>query len=71
MKKYGRELQFISLVKRDGSGTLPVKPDLLEAIQEERFKVICLSMSEKTFIAFNFNCYVVRLKPEEISPQSV
>jgi hypothetical protein len=70
MKKFARELIFISQINRDGSGTTPVKPDYLRAMLEnklmkdEPFKLKCLSMTEKTYIAFNFNAFVVKLKEE-------
>ena len=62
MEKLGKELQFISWIKRDGSGTKMVKKKLIELMQEDTFKVKCLSMTEKTFIASGFNSFVVRLK---------
>lgn len=70
MKKLAKELKFISQINRDGSGTTPVRPDYLKAMLEnslmkdEKFELHCLSLTEKTFIAFNFNAFVVQLKPE-------
>lgn len=62
MKKFGKELDFISQINRDGSGTSPISTSYLELMQEEKFKLRCLSMSEKTFIASYFNSFVVKLK---------
>lgn len=68
MKKKAHELEFISQIYRDGSGTSKVEESYLETMLEnplmkdEDFELHSLSMSEKTFIAFNFNAFVVRLK---------
>jgi hypothetical protein len=68
MKKKAHELEFISQIKRDGSGTTKVKKSYLKAMLEnplmkdEYFELHCLSLSEKTFIAFNFNAFVVSVK---------
>ena len=62
MEKLGKELEFISWIKRDGSGIKMVKKKLIELMQEDTFKVNCLSITEKTFIASGFNSFVVRLK---------
>ena len=60
MEKLGKELNFISWIKRDGSGTKMVKKGLIEIMQNESFKINCLSMTEKTFIASGFNSFVVK-----------
>jgi hypothetical protein len=68
MKKKAHELEFISQINRDGSGTTKVEPSYLKSMLEnklmkdEDFELHCLSLTEKTFIAFNFNAFVVRLK---------
>ena len=68
MKKKAHELVFISQIYRDGSGTKPVDSDYLEMMLESPickdsdFDVHTLSLSEQTFIAFNFNAFVVKLK---------
>ena len=61
MEKLGKELEFISRIKRDGSGTKRVKKKLIELMQGDRFKINRLSMTEKTFIASGFNSFVVRI----------
>ena len=69
MKKKAHELEFISQIKRDGSGTVKVPKGYLKAMLEnplmkdEKFKIHCLSMSEKTFLAIGFNSFVVKLRP--------
>lgn len=73
MRKLGKELEFISLVKRDGSGTIPVgtrwtkdtdhpRTDNVSYMDKDEFEVNALSMTHKTFIASGFNTWVVRLK---------
>lgn len=64
MKKFGRELEFISWINRDGSGTKPVSDSLVEILQEEKFKLHCLSLTQKTFIVHGMNSFVVKIKPE-------
>ena len=61
MEKLGKELEFISRIKRNGSGTKRVKKPLIELMQGDTFKINCLSMTEKTFIASGFNSFVVRI----------
>jgi len=73
MIKLGRELEFISFVKRDGSGTILVgtewspesaypKTDDVSYLDDETFTINKISLSEKTFIASGFNTWVVRIK---------
>ena len=73
MDKKGKELEFISFIRRDGSGTVMVgsewdknkdypKVDDMSHLDEELFELNCLSLSKKTFIASGFNSFVVRLK---------
>ena len=70
MKRKAHELEFISQIKRDGSGTEKVKENYLNEMLEnplmkdEYFKLHRLSLSENTFIAINFNAFVVKLKPK-------
>jgi hypothetical protein len=62
------ELEFISKINRDGSGTEPVDERYLRAMLEnpimkkEEFELHRLSLTAGTFIAFNFNAFVVKLK---------
>lgn len=62
MTKKGRELEFISRINRDGSGTTPVDDSFIEFVQEDDFDIIRLSMTEDTWIATYVNAYVVRIK---------
>ena len=68
MIKKAHELEFISIINRDGSGTTKVSESYLKAmvennlIKDSYFKVYPLSNIEKTFIAINFNAFVVKLK---------
>jgi len=68
MEKLASELIFISQIKRDGSGVTKVKKRYLKSMLENKlmkdqpFYLRCLSMTENTYIAFNFNAFVVRLK---------
>jgi hypothetical protein len=73
MKKLGKELEFISLVKRDGSGTIAVgtawntesdypNTDDVSYLDGEKFEIRALSITYKTFIASGFNTWVVKLK---------
>jgi len=68
MEKKAHELIFISQINRDGSGTVPVRESYKKAMLEnklmkdEYFRLHRLSISEDTYIAFNFNAFVVKLK---------
>lgn len=63
MKK-GKKLIFISQIKRDGNGTTPVEESYVNMMAEDKFRLSCLSLTEKTFIASNFNSFVVKLKKD-------
>jgi DNA-directed RNA polymerase subunit N (RpoN/RPB10) len=65
MKIQGKDLIFISQINRDGSGTHEVKADYIEMMQDEWFRVRCLSLSTGTYIANAFNSFVVKLKERE------
>lgn len=68
MKKKAHELEFISQIKRDGSGTFPVPESYLKSMHENKlmkdsdFELHRLSISENTWVAFNFNAFVVKVK---------
>ena len=57
----GKHLIFISVINRDGSGTRMIDSDI-HHLDDTEFKITCLSISNRTFIASEFNSYVVRLK---------
>lgn len=60
-KAYGHELIFISWIKRDGSGVEPIK-ESMSHLDKDVFTLQSLSITNKTFIASEFNSYVVKLK---------
>lgn len=66
--KKAHELEFICLIKRDGSGTKKVSKSYLKMMlenplaKETDFRLHVLSLTEKTYIAYNFNVFVVRIK---------
>ena len=63
MKAKGSELIFISRIKRDGSGVVIVEPeDTMVHLKETVFSLNCLSITQGTYIASEFNSYVVKLK---------
>lgn len=73
MKKKGKKLEFISFIKRDGSGTIAIgtknlkdypQTDCVNYLNEVKFKLTTLSLSEETYIASEFNSFVVKLKPK-------
>lgn len=72
-KRLGKELEFLSLIKRDGTGTIMCggewnpsmkhpKTDDMSYLDNETFTVRCLSLTNKTYIACGFNSFIVRLK---------
>ncbi len=67
-KAKAKDLDFISWIKRDGSGTEPVPDDMLESMlnnkfsKDDEYKLNVLSLRNKTFIASGFNSFVVKLK---------
>lgn len=77
MKKFGKELEFISWVKRDGSGVIQVgtkwnretsehpKTDDMSYQDEDEFELNIISLTERTYIASGFNTWVVRLKDKK------
>jgi len=66
MTKKGKRLEFISQINRDGSGTKPVTDQYIYLMRDDKFKLQCLSLTQKTFIASGFNSFVVRLKAKKI-----
>jgi hypothetical protein len=77
MKKKANELEFISQIKRDGSGTSPVEDSYKKAMLEnlfmkyDKFKIHRLSITENTYLAIGFNSFVVRLKDNSNSVDGV
>ena len=64
MTKKAYELDFISQINRNGTGTVSVSKNYVKYMTyaNDEFTLHRLSLTEKTFIAFNFNAFVVRLK---------
>ena len=65
MKKKGKELIFISRIKRDGSGVIDVQSDNMKHLNNTTFNLNCLSITEETFIASEFNSFIVKLKQKK------
>lgn len=62
----GKKLHFISVIKRDGSGVVNVENEDHSHMNNDLFKITCLSISQGTFIASEMNSYVVKLKKEQV-----
>ena len=60
MKMLGKELIFISRIKRDGSGVEDCAGLNMENYSDTKFEINCLSITEGTFIASEFNVFVVK-----------
>lgn len=59
----GSELIFISLIKRDGSGTILNDNSFdMSRCDDTTFRLSSLSITNGTWIASEFNSYVVKLK---------
>jgi hypothetical protein len=59
----GAELEFISVIRRDGSGTRKIVKTEVKHLENDMFTLLRLSISEDTYLAHGFNSYVVRRKP--------
>ena len=63
MTKQGKELEFICRILRDGSGVAKINSqEEVSHVQDTNFKMVCLSITEGTWIAAEFNVYVVKIK---------
>ncbi len=66
--KKADQLEFISQINRDGSGVSKIDESYLNSMiknkfmKDDYFELHRLSLSEDTYIAFNFNAFVVKLK---------
>ena len=64
MKIIGSNLDFISWIKRDGSGTEPIPGLTLRNLQNRELDAYPLSITNGTYIVTDkFNYFVTRLKP--------
>lgn len=65
MKKQGKELIFISRILRDGSGVEEITDQhQCSALDKTTFQMSRLSLTYDTWIASEFNSYVVKLKKQ-------
>lgn len=58
----GAQLIFISQINRDGKGVTDKSNEDMSHIFEEDFEINSLSITQGTFIASQFNSYVVKIK---------
>ena len=58
----GSELVFVSRINRDGIGTIDVSKEDMKHLRDVVFLLNSLSITNKTYIACEFNSYVVRLR---------
>jgi len=62
----GKELNFISWIKRDGSGTDYItKENDMRHLDDTTFNINGLSLTNGTYIASEFNSYVVKFKAKD------
>lgn len=67
----GKDLEFISWIKRDGSGTVIVEGEwdrgkgYPKPMLDEYYNILPLSLSKQTYIAHGFNSWVVKLKNQD------
>jgi hypothetical protein len=65
MRAKGKELIFISAIKRDGSGVEMLEDRSMSHLDNIEFAMNSLSITNETYIACEFNSYVVRFKKEK------
>ena len=58
----GKELVFLSHIKRDGSGITDISKENMSHLNETDFYLKRLSITHQTYIVSEFNSYVVRLR---------
>ena len=70
MERTVDELEFISQINRDGMGVEILDQSFVKRfnfkawIENRKLRLIRLSITEKTYIAFGMNSYVVKIKDE-------
>lgn len=62
MRIQGKDLIFISNIHRDGKGVTDLTTTDMSHENNTDFEINSLSISKKTFIASEFNSYVVKKK---------
>lgn len=67
----GKDLEFISFIKRDGTGVVMCgtpwdadtpKTDDMSYLDNEKFELSLISLTYMTYIASGFNTWVVKIK---------
>lgn len=66
MERYGKELEFISRIHGDGKGTTSVAEADMRHLDKDTFNLRSLSITHRTYIAMEFNSFVVRLKNDPL-----
>ena len=62
----GKDLIFISRIKKDGSGTEDISGKDMSFEDDELFEINGLSLTQGTYIAARMSVYVVKIKPRKI-----
>ena len=62
IRKFGRELDIITQIKKDGSGMKKVEQKHIDFVNGELFDCLLLSITEKTYVACGCFSYVVKFK---------
>ena len=62
MKIYGKDLEFISRILRNGSGIVDLINNDLSPQNNVEYELYPLSITSETYIAIGFNCYIVKIK---------
>lgn len=62
MREHGSNLEFISIVNRDGLGTRPLREDQKEFFSTIEWGLKRLSITANTYLAFNTSVCVVKIK---------
>jgi hypothetical protein len=62
----GKDLIFISRIKKDGSGTEDISGEDMSFEDDELFAINGLSLTAGTYIAARMSVYVVKIKPKNI-----
>lgn len=65
MKRFGRELKFISRIDGDGKKIILLDKEDMSNWDRETFKLNCLSITNNTWIASAFSSFVVKLKGDK------
>ena len=58
----GKDLIFISKIKRDGTGVEKLSQKEIKFLQNTEFELKSLSMIRNIFVAINYNSYIIKIK---------